>query len=58
MLTKCFLSYSCAANTMRGEADKMLDAWCGQHDAWCGLRNACEVGRPDLVSDPPPYGKK
>ena len=43
---------------MRGEADKMLDAWCGQHDAWCGLRNACEVGRPDLVSDPPPYGKK
>ena len=23
MLIKCFLSYSCAANTMRGEADKM-----------------------------------
>ena len=39
MLTKCFLSYSCAVDTMRGEADKM----CGAADTMCGAADVMHV---------------
>ena len=39
MLTKCFLSYSCAADTMCGEADKMRDV----ADTMRGVANVMHV---------------
>ena len=39
MLTKCFLSYSCAADTMCGEADKMHDV----ADTMRGVANVMHV---------------
>ena len=50
MLTKCILSYFCAVDTMRGEADKMRGAADTMHGAANVMNVRCGVT--------PPYGKK